>query len=118
MSKVYTPELEKKIVDAGAFTFASAKAFAEENGLKPKSLIAKIVQMGLPYEAKPKPVAKKVENELPAKKDVLASIFLKVGVELASMERMTVADLMALDDSIAEAEEAAIQEASEAFQPE
>lgn len=104
MSKVYTPELEAKIVSVGAFTFASAKAFAEAEGLKPKSLIAKIVQLGLPYEAKPKPVPKKVENELPAKKDVLASIFGKVGVELPSMERMTVADLMALDESIAEAE--------------
>lgn len=100
MSKVYSPELEARIMAVGAFTYASAVAFASENGLKPKSLIAKIVNLGLPYEAKPKPVAKKVENDLPAKKEVLASIFAKVKVELPSMERMTVADLMALDFAI------------------
>lgn len=105
MTTVYTPVLVKRINSIGAFTYASAVAFAAENGIKPKSLIAKIVQLGLPYEAKPKPVPKKVENELPKKADVLASIFGKIGCNLPSMERMTVAELMTLDCSLEASEE-------------
>ena len=101
MAGVYTPELVAELRSVGAFTYASAVAFAAVHGLKPKSVIAKIHSEGLAYEAKPKPVAKKVENELPKKADVLAEIFGKIGIELASMERMTVAELMALNASIA-----------------
>jgi hypothetical protein len=100
MAGSYTPELVTEMRNAGAFTYASAVAFAAVHGLKPKSVIAKIVSEGIPYEAKPKPVSKKIENELPKKAEVLGSIFAKIGVELPSMERMTVAELMTLDGSL------------------
>ena len=63
----YTPEMEQAIKAASPLDIAKAKDLAEKLGRKPRSIIAKAISMGLPYNAaKPtrkdgSPVVRKAE---------------------------------------------------------
>ena len=47
----YTPEMEQAITEASPLDIAKAKDLAEKLGRKPRSIIAKAISMGLPYNA-------------------------------------------------------------------
>tara|TARA_R100001244_G_scaffold32674_1_gene30851 strand:+ start:121 stop:420 length:300 start_codon:yes stop_codon:yes gene_type:complete len=52
----YTPEMEQAIEAASPLDIAKAKDLANKLGRKPRSIIAKAISMGLPYNAvQPKP---------------------------------------------------------------
>ena len=53
----YTPEMERAITEASPLDIAKAKILAAKLERKPRSVIAKAISMGLPYNAA-KPVRK------------------------------------------------------------
>lgn len=99
MSSIYTEALVAKIkalsVDGKAITFAQAEAFAEANGLKPRSVVAKIKSMKMPYEPKPTRVTKTGEAVI-HKAELVAAIEAVLGVKAPSLEKATKEDLQAV----------------------
>lgn len=94
----YTEQMVAEMVKHGAWTYAEACEFASDNGLKPRSVIAKIKSLGLDYEPKPtrvnkrnEPVVKKAQlvAAIEAALEISAPSLLKVGK--ADLERVVTA---------------------------
>ena len=94
----YTEKMVAEMVDHGAWTYAEAVDFAAENGLKPRSVIAKIKSLGLEYTPKPtrvnkrnEPVVKKAQlvEAIEAALQISTPSLLKVGK--ADLERVVTA---------------------------
>ena len=92
-------------VDGAPITFASAVAFAEANGLKPRSVVAKIKSMKLPYEPKPTKVTK-TGDPVVAKATIVAAIQAALGIVVPSLEKATKEDLVRLFSALPVADEA------------
>ena len=95
----YSPELTNKMVEKGAFTYAEAVAFAKENGLSNRSVIAKIKSLGLEYECKPARVTKRGEPVV-QKAQFVEAIEAATGVTLPTLVKMTKADLETLTEAV------------------
>ena len=86
----YTPEMEQAITEASPLDIATAKVLAEKLGRKPRSIIAKAISMGLPYNAaKPvrkdgSPVVRKAELVSAIEKSLAAGSGSLVGLEKAT----------------------------------
>ena len=86
----YTPEMEQAITEASPLDIAKAKVLAEKLGRKPRSIIAKAISMGLPYNAaKPtrkdgSPVVRKAELVSAIEKSLSAGDGSLVGLEKAT----------------------------------
>jgi len=89
-SKNYTPEMEQAITEASPLDIASAKELATKLGRKPRSIIAKAISMGLPYNAaKPArkdgtPIVRKAELVSAIEKSLSAGSGSLVGLEKAT----------------------------------
>ena len=96
---VYTNDLVVALqalsVDGSAITFAQAVEFAEANGLKSRSVVAKIKSLKLPYEPKPTKVTK-VGEPVIQKATILAGIEAALNIKLPSLEKATKEDLSRL----------------------
>lgn len=95
----YTPEMTAEMVLKGSFTYAEAVEFANEHGLKARSVISKVKSLGLPYEPKPARVNKRNEP-IVLKEQFVASIQAATGVVVPSLVRMTKADLARLCEAV------------------
>ena len=86
----YTPEMEQAITEASPLNIAKAKDLAEKIGRKPRSVIAKAISMGLPYNAaKPSrkdgsPVVRKAELVSAIEKSLSSDAGSLVGLEKAT----------------------------------
>jgi hypothetical protein len=96
----YTEALVNAMSAHGSFTYEQAVAFAEANGLKPRSVISKIKSMGLPYTPKPVNVTKRGEPVV-SKGEIVASIEAKLQAQLPSLLKMSKEDLVTLSAVIA-----------------
>ena len=89
-SKNYTPEMEQAITEASPLDIAKAKDLAEKLGRKPRSIIAKAISMGLPYNAaKPArkdgtPIVRKAELVSAIEESLSAGNGSLVGLEKAT----------------------------------
>ncbi len=95
----YTKEIVAQMEAKGSFTYAEALAFAAEHGLKPRSVIAKVKSMKLPYEPKPARVTKRGEPVV-LKASFVASIEKAVGVALPSLAKASKEDLAKLAEAL------------------
>lgn len=95
----YTPELTAALESRGSWTYAEAVAFAEENALKPRSVIAKIKSLGLEYTPKPTRVTKQGEPVV-RKSQFVAAIEAAVGVSVPSLAKATKQDLETLTRAV------------------
>ena len=92
----YTPEMEQAIEAESPLDIAKAKVLAEKLGRKPRSIIAKAISMGLPYNAaKPSrkdgsPVVKKAELVSAIEKSLSSSEGSLVGLEKATRSALDV----------------------------
>ena len=94
----YTQNMVTELTAIGEFNYESAKAYAEANGLKLRSVIAKVKSLGLDYTAKER-VTK--SGEAIVRKEVLvAQIESVIGVTFPSMVKMTKVDLIALAEAV------------------
>jgi hypothetical protein len=86
----YTPEMEQAITEASPLNIAKAKDLAEKLGRKPRSVIAKAISMGLPYNAaKPArkdgtPIVRKAELVSAIEKSLSSNKGSLVGLEKAT----------------------------------
>ena len=86
----YTPEMEQAITEASPLNIAKAKDLANKLGRKPRSVIAKAISMGLPYNAaKPArkdgtPVVRKAELVSAIEKSLSSDAGSLVGLEKAT----------------------------------
>ena len=86
----YTPEMEQAIKAASPLNIASAKDLANKLGRKPRSIIAKAISMGLPYNAaKPSrkdgsPVVRKAELVSAIEESLSSDAGSLVGLEKAT----------------------------------
>jgi len=95
----YSAELTAAMVAKGSFTYAEALAFADEHGLKPRSVIAKIKSLQLPYEPKPARVTKRGEPVV-LKAQYIVAIQEAVHAVIPSLAKMTKTDLATLCDAV------------------
>lgn len=96
----YTPELEAALKacaasNHGTITYAMAVEFAEDHGLKSRSVISKVKSLGLAYEPKPVKVTKKGEPVV-QKRQFVAAIEAALGISAPSLMKVSKADLEAL----------------------
>ena len=86
----YTPEMEQAIKAESPLDIAKARVLAEKLGRKPRSVIAKAISMGLPYNAaKPvrkdgEPVVRKAELVSAIEKSLSSDAGSLVGLEKAT----------------------------------
>ncbi len=89
-------------VEGAPVTYAQAVAFAEANGLKPRSVIAKIKSLKLPYEPKPVRVTKQGEPVV-LKGTIVKAIEVALGgAKLPSLVKVSKEDLSTLLAKIGE----------------
>jgi len=101
VNKTYTETLVAALQAQQVWTYAEATAFAEENGLKSRSVIAKLKSMGLDYI--PKPVVAKTGEPVERKGEVIAEIETALNVEtgaFSGLSKSTKAALNALRSAI------------------
>lgn len=102
VSNKYSDAMIAKMREIGSFDYNSAKAFADENGLSIRSVIAKLRALEINYQAKdPKQRKTATKSAARAKAEVISSIEALVGETLASLSKMTVADLQKLETRLA-----------------
>ena len=93
----YTDAMVARLNSQPEWTYADCVAFADENGLKVRSVIAKVISLQLAYV--PKPKTTKSGEPVVAKAAVVAEIAEAVDVpatSLAGLEKATKASLFAL----------------------
>lgn len=83
----------------GVFTYAMAVAYAEANGLKPRSVIAKVKSEKMAYEPKPVRVTKN-DEPIVRKAEIVAAIEAAVGVSVPSLAKASKADLERLAEAV------------------
>ena len=89
----WTPELTTELATLPTpVSFADAVEFAEERGLKPRSVIAKLKSMGIDYLPKPAKVTKRGEPVVP-KADFVVVIEKAIGCALPSLVKASKPDL-------------------------
>ena len=93
MSK-YTENMVAEMESIGSFTYETAKEYAEVNGLKLRSVIAKAKSLGLEYTAKP--VVTKSGEPVVHKSEMAAEINAALNLNLTSLVKMTKAELEVL----------------------
>ena len=92
----YTNEQVAELKDGGTWDYVKATAFAEKYGLKPRSVVATITALNLPYKAKEKAVAGTKKAKGPSKADLVADLEAVTGLRLPSADKMNMDDLRAL----------------------
>ena len=92
-TSAYTPELVAKLAALPVpVSFDDATEFAEEHGLKPRSVIAKLKSMKIDYAPKPVKVTKRGEPVV-AKAEFVAAIEKAIGAALPSLVKASKPDL-------------------------
>lgn len=96
MSKFnYTEKMLNELKSFDVITYDDAQAFAEKHSISIRSVIAKVRSMELPYQPKPTDAAaKKVKGE--SKADLVAEIQSMLNVNLKSLDKMVLEDLVKL----------------------
>ena len=92
MSTVYTDTIVAEMTEIGSFTYETAVAFAEEHGLKPRSVIAKVKNLGLEYTAKPTRVTK-TGAPVVHKSELASLIGSRLGIEMPGLAKLTKPEL-------------------------
>lgn len=95
----YTDELVAALNAKKKWTYAEAVAFAGEHDLKPRSVIAKIGSLNIPYEKKPERVTKKGEPVI-LKAQYVRAIEDALGVVIPSLTKLTKTDLAVLNFAV------------------
>ena len=95
----YTDEMVRDMVAHGEWSYAECCKFADEHGLKPRSVIAKVKSLQLAYTPKPARVRKSGEPVTP-KATFAATIEQAVGLTLPSLSKMVRSDLVALSEAL------------------
>jgi hypothetical protein len=88
-------------VDGAPITFAQCVQFAEANGLKPRSVVAKVKSLKLPYAPKPVKVTKAGEPVV-LKETIVAAIEVALGIAVPSLAKATKEDLARVFAAVAD----------------
>lgn len=96
----YTPEMEQAITAASPLNIAKAKKLAAKLGRKPRSVIAKAISMGLPYEAA-KPT-RKDGSAIVRKAELVSAIEKSLSAGDGSLAGLEKATRSALDTLLSE----------------
>ena len=96
----YTPEMEQAITEASPLNIAKAKDLANKLGRKPRSVIAKAISMGLPYDAA-KPV-RKDGSPVVRKAELVSAIEESLSSDAGSLVGLEKATRSALDMLLSE----------------
>ena len=98
---MYTEALIAELKAIPSWNFDTATAWANKNGLSPRSVVSKIGALGLTYVAKTaKGVAKVKAEKGPSKAELVAAIGAVIGLRLPSLDKMNIADLTLLLEKI------------------
>lgn len=92
----YTDAMVAEMKATATFNYETALAFAEKHGLPVRSVVAKARALEIPYAAKVPTSKAKSATAKPSKADLVKSIESLVGTTIASLAKMTVADLETL----------------------
>ena len=95
----YTEAMVERLESQREWTYAEAVEFAQEHGLKVRSVIAKIISLQLAYV--PKPKVTKTGEPVVRKESFVTSIQNDLGEQFPSLVKMTKADLSRLAVAIA-----------------
>lgn len=97
----YTPAMETRIREYGPLDQAAATALAAEfgEGFSPRSVIAKITRMGLPYARKV--ATNKSGGKIESKEDIVSEISKLVGATLDGLDKAPKPALQAVRDFLA-----------------
>ena len=96
----YTPEMEQAITAASPLNIAKARKLADKLGRKPRSVIAKAISMGLPYEAA-KPT-RKDGSAIARKAELVSAIENSLSAGAGSLVGLEKATRSALDTLLSE----------------
>lgn len=94
MKTVYTPKILEAMQAVEVWNYATAVAFAAVHNLKPKSVVSKVISLGMPYEATPKPEAKEPVEKVVTKAELVAQIELATGLSMPTLINANLADLV------------------------
>lgn len=92
-----TAAVEAVANENGSVTYAQAVELADELGKSPRSVIAKIKQLDLPYVPKPKAAPKRVG---PTKAELVAQVEANLDMEEGALAGLTKATASALGDLV------------------
>lgn len=95
----YSEALVAKLEAQPKWTYASTAEFAEANGLKHRSVIAKVKSLGLEYEPKPARVTKRGEPVV-LKAEMVAAVEKALAVSVPSLSKVTKEDLERLVEAV------------------
>ena len=96
----YTTEMEQAITEASPLNIAKAKDLANKLGRKPRSVIAKAISMGLPYNAA-KPT-RKDGSQVVRKAELVSAIEKSLSSDAGSLVGLEKATRSALDMLLSE----------------
>ena len=96
----YTPEMEQAIKAESPLNIAKARVLAEKLGRKPRSVIAKAISMGLPYNAA-KPT-RKDGSQVVRKAELVSAIEKSLAAGKGSLVGLEKATRSALDTLLSE----------------
>lgn len=98
---MYTDALIAELKATPSWNYDTATAWANRNGLSPRSVISKIGALGLTYVAKTAKGQPKVKAAKgPSKAELVASVEAVIGLRLPSLDKMNISDLTLLLEKI------------------
>ena len=93
----YTDEMINHLKSLESMSYEQTVEFSEKYLVPVKSIIAKLRALQIPYIPK---VIERKTPERPSKNRIVAKIQEKTGLQLLSLNKMTLTDLQALSDFI------------------
>jgi hypothetical protein len=101
----YTDAQVEELKAVEGLDYEKAKVFAAKHGLSPRSVVAKARALELPYKTKTpgsKATSTAKKEAVRRKADIATSISELLDVNLASLDKMTGPDLLALETRVNE----------------
>ena len=93
----YTDKMVAEMEKIGSFTYDSAAAYAELNGLSTRSVVGKVKSMGLDYT--PRVVAKAATPRV-RKSDIVAALAEQIGADADALAGLAKADMRSLNELV------------------
>ena len=96
---MYTDALIAELKATPSWNYDTATAWANKNGLSPRSVVSKIGALGLTYVTA-KGSAKVKTPKGPSKAELVADVEAVIGLRLPSLDKMNISDLTILLEKI------------------
>lgn len=93
----YSPEMIAELSE-GTWDYAKATAFATKHMQKPRSVVAKLIALGTPYQAATSTKATTQKKE--SKAELVARVEALLGTKITTLEKVNMDDLRVLEAAI------------------